>query len=281
MEIIFEDVNYSYKKVNYQEKEVLEDVNLKIKSEKINAIVGKSGSGKTTLLNLLNQDLLPTKGKIKINDKVISNKKDARSDICIDIGYVSENPKEQFFYQTVYKELESILQMKQYKLDKIEKRIYDVLLMVGLDKDKLNQNPNTLSHGEVRKLAIAEALISNPKILIFDSPTTNLDIKSKNEFIKLLRLLKSRYNKTIIISSNDLDFVHKISDYIFVLYNKKVILEGTKYDVFKDSKQLKKYGLISPKVMLFSDIVLSKKNIKLGYRDEINDLIKDIYRSSY
>lgn len=271
MEIKFEDVNYSYKKVNYLEKEVLKDVNLKIKSEKINAIIGKSGSGKTTLLNMINQDLSPTKGKIKIDVK----------DDDIDIGYVSGNPKEQFFNKTVYEELESILQMKQYKLDKIEKRIYDVLLMVGLDKNKLKQNPNTLSHGETRKLAIAEALISNPKILVFDEPTTNLDTKSKNEFVKLIRLLKTRYNKTIIVSSNDLDFIHRISDYIFVLHNKKVVLEGTKYEVFKDSKQLKKYGLMPPKVMLFSDVVLSKKNIKLGYRDEINDLIKDIYRSSY
>lgn len=281
MEIKFEDVSYSYKKVNYQEKEVLKDIHLKFKDGKINAIIGKAGTGKTTLLNMINQELLPTKGKIKIDGIVIPSNTNIKSDNYIDIGYVSENPQEQFLNQTVYEELESMLQIKQYKLDTIEKRISDVLLMVGLNKSQLKQNPNTLSHGETRKLAIAIALISNPKVLILDEPTTNLDAKSKNEFIKLLRLLKSRYHKTIIISSNDLDFIHKISDYIFVLYNKKVVLEGTKYEVFKDSNQLKKYGLIPPKVMLFSDIVLFKKNIKLGYRDEINDLIKDIYRGSY
>lgn len=281
MEIKLENVSYSYKKVNYQEKEVVKEINLKIKDGKINAIIGEIGSGKTTILNMINQELLPTKGKIKFGDKTISSKDDVKVDYSLDFGYVSQNPKEQFFTQTVYQELETILQINYYKTDKIEKRIFDVLLMVGLDQNKLNQNPNTLSHGESRKLAIAEALIYNPKVLIFDEPTANLDTKSKNDFIKLIRLLKTRYNKTIIVSSNDLDFIHKISDYIFVFHNKKLVLEGTKYDVFKDYKQLKKYGLIPPKVMLFSDIVLSKKKIKLGYRDEINDLIKDIYRSSY
>lgn len=274
MEIKLKNVNFSYQKINYVNKPILEDINISFKKEKINAIIGSNGQGKTTLLELINLNILPTKGSIKIdsflyssrNNELISNLK---------IGYVEQ--EEEFVGSTILEELEYSIESHNYKTRNKFKRINDVLIMVGLDrnqKDKIND----LSKSERRKLALATALIHNPETLILDDITKSMDEKSKNDILKLLRLLKTRYNKTIIISSNDLDFIHKISDYIFVLYDKKIVLEGTKYDVFKEEKTLKKYELTIPNVIKFSNRVLERKNIKIGYRDEINDLIKDIYR---
>ncbi len=272
------NVDYVYKKINYQEKLVLKNINIKFDCGKINAIIGAPGSGKSTLLNLLNQELIPTKGKIIVDQYTMTNKNDLKNIDRSIIGFVLQNPSDQFFNSTVREELIVTMQMNNYIPNQMNKRILDVLKMVHLEEDTLIRNPNSLSESEKRKLAIAQALICNPKILVLDEPVNSFDEKTKEEYLKLFRLLTKRYNKTIIIASNDLNFVHKIADKVFVLNQNEIVLQGDKYEVFKDTRLLKKYGLIPPYTMLFSNLVKEKKNIKIGYRDEINDLIKDIYR---
>ena len=274
MEIKFDKVNFTYKKINYCEHEVLKNINIKLKAGKINAIVGKSGSGKTTLLELITGILKPTTGKVLIDEKEIDNLNNA-----FDIGYVSQD-NNQFLQKTVKEELEMFLKLYNYKLKEKKKRINDSLIMVGLNEKYLNLNINNLSSGEKKKLALASALILNPSILIIDEPVIGLDRKTKEELKKIFRILKTRYNKTIIFVSNNLDFVLEVADYVYVLYDKEIVLEGKKIDVLSKTDILKKYGIIGPNITSFENLVLTKKQIKIGYRYEINDLIKDIYRCS-
>lgn len=274
MEIKFDKVNFTYKKINYCEHEVLKNINIKLKAGKINAIVGKSGSGKTTLLELITGILKPTTGKVLIDEKEIDNLNNA-----FDIGYVSQD-NNQFLQKTVKEELEMLLKLYNYKLKEKNKRINDSLIMVGLNEKYLNLNINNLSSGEKKKLALASALILNPSILIIDEPVIGLDRKTKEELKKIFRILKTRYNKTIIFVSNNLDFVLEVADYVYVLYDKEIVLEGKKMDVLSKTDILKKYGIIGPNITSFENLVLTKKQIKIGYRYEINDLIKDIYRCS-
>lgn len=274
MEIKFDKVNFTYKKINYCEHEVLKNINIKLKAGKINAIVGKSGSGKTTLLELITGILKPTTGKVLIDEKEIDNLNNA-----FDIGYVSQD-NNQFLQKTVKEELEMLLKLYNYKLKEKKKRIKDSLIMVGLNEKYLNLNINNLSSGEKKKLALASALILNPSILIIDEPVIGLDRKTKEELKKIFRILKTRYNKTIIFVSNNLDFVLEVADYVYVLYDKEIVLEGKKIDVLSKTDILKKYGIIGPNITSFENLVLTKKQIKIGYRYEINDLIKDIYRCS-
>ena len=274
MEIKFDKVNFTYKKINYCEHEVLKNINIKLKAGKINAIVGKSGSGKTTLLELITGILKSTTGKVLIDEKEINNLNNA-----FDIGYVSQD-NNQFLQKTVKEELEMLLKLYNYKLKEAKKRINDSLIMVGLNEKYLNLNINNLSSGEKKKLALASALILNPSILIIDEPVIGLDRKTKEELKKIFRILKTRYNKTIIFVSNNLDFVLEVADYVYVLYDKEIVLEGKKIDVLSKTDILKKYGIIGPNITSFENLVLTKKQIKIGYRYEINDLIKDIYRCS-
>ncbi len=280
MEIVFSNVGYVYNDNTNLKKEVLKDIDMTIKEGKISAIVGKSGSGKTTLIEMINGLIIPTKGNIKIGSFKINKKSEIKdiNELRVNIGLVFETPENQFLSFTVKEELEFGMKAFNYQLDKLEERVLSSLKMVGLDESYLDKDPFTLSNGEKRKVAIASILTYNPKIIILDEPTVGLDEVSKNNLIKLFRILKNKYNKTIIIVSQDIDWLHKFVDEVFVIHNKKVVLSGNKYDVFSEEEKLKKYGINVPKIISFSNKVKDKKNIKMGYRDEINDLINDIYR---
>lgn len=280
MEIKFNKVGFIYNEKTPLKKEVLKDLDLEIKKSKINGIVGKSGSGKTTIIEMIISLIVPTSGHIKIDNCFIERKSKIVniSLLRFKVGLVFEFPEDQFFNQTVYDEVAFGLKTFNYKTEEINKRVSDALKMVGLNDDYLLKNPHVLSNGEKRKVAIASILVFNPKVIILDEPTVGLDSNSKNNLIRLIKLLKNRYHKTIIIVTQDVDFLHKLVDYIFILNDKKIVLEGDKYQVFTQVEILLKYGIGVPKIIEFTNQVLKEKQIKLGYRDEINDLIKDIYR---
>ena len=280
MEIRYDNVSYVYNPKTALKKVALKDINLTIQDSKINAVIGTSGSGKTTLVELLNSLLVPTKGKVIVDKDIISEKSQIKNINTLrrKVGIVFQFPEEQFFNLTVKKELEFGLLSFNYRTNEIDKRVSDALKMVGLDDSYLDRDPFKLSNGEQRKVAIASILIVNPKIIVFDEPTIGLDYESKKNFIKLIRMLKNRYNKTIIIISHDIDFIHNISDYVILLDKGNVILTGNKYDILGNPDVLKEYNLPVPKVVEFSYKVLKNKGIKMGYRDDINDLLKDIYR---
>lgn len=280
MEIRYDNVSYVYNPKTALKKVALKDINLTIQDSKINAVIGTSGSGKTTLVELLNSLLVPTKGKVIVDKDIISEKSQIKNINTLrrKVGIVFQFPEEQFFNLTVKKELEFGLLSFNYRTNEIDKRVSDALKMVGLDDSYLDRDPFKLSNGEQRKVAIASILIVNPKIIVFDEPTIGLDYESKKNFIKLIRMLKNRYNKTIIIISHDIDFIHNISDYVILLDKGNVILTGNKYDILGNPDVLKEYNLPVPKVVEFSYKVLKNKGIKMGYRDDVNDLLKDIYR---
>ena len=249
------NVSYEYNKINYKSEEVLENISIKFKKGQISSIIGKNGCGKTTLLNIISGEYPLANGILKLDNEKVA--------------YVKEKPE--FINNLVidnFKDLTNNL-----------KKIIDSLKMVNLNQMILEKEISKLSESEKKRISIALALIINPDVLILDEPTIGLDNTNKNLLYKILNKMNKRYNKTIIIASNDIEFVHKITDVVYVLNDKKITLQGNKYDIFKQEKILNNYGIEVPNVIKFSNLVLNKKNKRLGYRDEINDLIKDIYRN--
>lgn len=280
MEVKFSNIGYIYNKGTTFENPILKDINLDFKRGQVHSIVGKSGSGKTTILELIDGLIMPTSGTLEVGNFCLENGKLSSNinNMRVKVGLVFQFPEEQFFCKTVKQEIEFGMNCFKYKTSTIDKRVIDALKMVGLSEEYLDRDPFSLSHGEMRSVAIASVLAFNPKVIIFDEPTIGLDNVSKKNLIRLIKMLKVRYSKNIIVVSHDTDFLLKISDTVSVLEDGKIVLTGNKYDVFSNEKVMKRNRIKVPKMIEFSNLVKKKKDIKIGYRDEINDLIKDIYR---
>lgn len=268
MGIIIENVTHSYDGI----KKSISNINLEMEDNKIYGLVGKNGSGKTTLLELIDGLLKPANGRILIDDIDTNNNKAL---IRKKIGFIFQFPEEQFFLKTVKKELEYSL--KNFNINK--NKAMDALALVGLSKDYFTKEIKELSSGEKRLIAIASVLVYNPQILMFDEPTTGLDNKNKKNLIKLIKMLKNTYNKTIIIVSHDTDLLYELCDDLIVLDDGVLIMYGDPESVYKEEELIKKYDIELPKIIKFEKIVKEKKNIKLMHTRSINDLIKEVYRN--
>ncbi len=278
MEIVFEKVNYAYSKQNIK---ALEEINLQIASGKIIGVMGPTGSGKTTLLELISGVKIPTSGNVKVGENTVC-KQGILGDLDTfhsNIGFLTQFPENKFMYDTVQKEISYALEKFNYKPTKRKKHIEQALTMVGLDFGYLSRYPFSLSSGEIRKVSLATILACNPKVLLLDEPIIGMDSIDKKNLITLLSTIKARYQKTVVIVTNDIDFLNKIADEIVVLKDGKVLLSGNKKEIFKNIKVFKEENLSLPMVTEFENEVLEKKNVHLGHRSEINDLIKDILRS--
>lgn len=265
MEIEVRDVSYFY--INNSSKiEALKDISFNIKKGTINGILGKSGSGKTTLLNLIYGAFIPSTGYITGN-KVLTNAPKIRRNI----GFVPQFNDEYFLEKTVLEELKLT--------SKSIKKIISALNMVGLDAEYLKRYIKSLSSGEKRLVAIASALINAPSLLLLDEPGLGLDKINKNRLINLLKKINQKHKVTIIISSHDINLLNSLATELIILKDGKVLLEGSKEEVFKKHSLLNKNNIELPSIIEFINKVYKEKDIKLGNYDDVKDLIKAVYRN--
>jgi putative ABC transport system ATP-binding protein len=181
--------------------EALQGLNLKVERGEFLAILGPSGSGKSTLLNLVGALDKPTSGKLLIDGIDVSTLNDNQlTDIRRKIGFVF-----QFFNLiprfTARENVELSLSIAEAGKDEKRKRSTELLETVGL-KDRINHKPAELSGGQQQRVAIARALANNPRFLLMDEPTGNIDSKTAHEVIELIRKLNED-GVTIIMVTHD------------------------------------------------------------------------------
>lgn len=250
----------------------LTDINYKFVSGKVTSIIGKSGSGKSLIGYVIMHIFKCDKGNILVDGKRSYD----TYKFMRDVGYVFQNPYDHFFCDNVFDEISFGLKQFKYKLGKINKQVSDVLKMVGLDDSYMDRRIDSLSNGEAERVAIASSLVLNPKVLILDEPTIYLDFKVKKKLVKLLNLLKNKYNKTIIIMSNDMDFVCSVSDDYVLIDCGKIVKNGEIGDIMFDGDLLNSYGIDISFISQFINIVKTRKNISLGYTYDIDKLVEEV-----
>ena len=197
----------------------VQHASLTIRKGEFTAIVGKSGSGKSTLLHMIGGLDTPTSGRVLIKGKdIFSYKEDALA--------VFRRRKIGFIFQSfnlvssinVWENIVLPIGLDGRKVD--EKFIMDIVRTLGLE-EKLHNLPNTLSGGQQQRVAIARALASKPDILCADEPTGNLDSRTSEEVIGLLKMSVGKYGQTLVMITHDED-IAQIADRILVIEDGKV-----------------------------------------------------------
>lgn len=246
----------------YRTKDMFDNVDMDIEKGKITSIIGPNGSGKSTLVKIL-VGLYRYNGKIEINN--IPLLKDNRKEIRKSIGVVFTNPDNQFVAETVMDDIAFTLENMNYKKIDIRKKIEEVSKYLGI-YDILECNPHDLNSNQKQLVSLASALVHDPKILILDEALTMLDPYDKEKILKILKELNNK-GLTILNISHDIEDT-LISDKIYVLDKGKIVLSGTKEEVYKEEDKLHKLGFELPFMVELSN--------RLMFYDLIDHVIYDM-----
>jgi len=183
----------------------LNNINLKLETNKFNVIVGKSGCGKSTLMNLIGAIDKPTSGNIIIDNTDITNldEKELSKYRNKHIGFIFQS----FYLEPSFTVLQNVsIPLIVCGIDKKEReaKAHRYLSLLGID-DKANKKVTELSGGQMQRVAIARALIGEPEIILADEPTGNLDSENGKEVISLLREIVNNGKTVILVTHNNED----------------------------------------------------------------------------
>ena len=220
-----------------------------LNTNRIIGVIGNSGSGKSSIINKIKSD----KKTGIINSNVIK---------C-------DNVKDQIEYY---------VREYNYRLKELQDRENEIITMLEIEEEILDRSVYSISESELYKVMIASIMLCNPDNLVFDEVLFSLDYKTKTKLLKLLMKLKKFFNKTIIIICPNIDDIYEFIDDIMIIDEGQILLYGNKYNVYNDNYDLMKEKNIRVPIIVEFIKQMRDKGIKLDNVDNINELIKTIYR---
>ena len=213
----------------------LVDTNLSISKGEFVFVIGHTGCGKSSLIKLLYREERPTKGEVLVGGVNVAKLRNGSVyKLRRKIGVVFQDfkllPK-----LTVYENVAFGLETIGTKSDEIRKKVIKALELVGL-KDKVRCFPRELSGGEQQRVCIARAIVNNPKVLICDEPTGDLDPSMSLEIVKLLEDINKELKTTIIMATHDKEIVNKMKKRVVAIENGVVVYDQEKGKYYEGNK---------------------------------------------
>ena len=239
--------------VDVEDKSILHGINLTINKGETHVLMGPNGAGKTTIFNLLTGVYKPDEGIVKLDGQDITGKK------TIDINKagiartfqnirlfsqmsVLDNVKVGLHNHHHYNTLEGILRLPRYR--KVEKemneRAMELLKVFDLEKDAEYLASN-LPYGQQRKLEIARALATDPKLLLLDEPAAGMNPNETKELMETISFVRDHFNMTILLIEHDMKLVSGICEELTVLNFGKVLAQGPTAEVLNDPQVITAY----------------------------------------
>ena len=232
-----------------QTLKAVDDISFQIKKGQTLGLVGESGCGKTTVGRTLLRIYEPDAGKILFDGKDISrvSKKEAkeltrRMQMVFQDPYASLNPF--FTVGEIVEEGMKIHKMYHSETERME-RVYELLEMVGLNKDHANRFPHEFSGGQRQRVGIARALALNPEFIVCDEPISALDVSIQAQVVNMLMKFQEEMDLTYLFIAHDLSMVRHIADQTAVMYLGTMVEYGSTRDVYEHPVHPYTRGLLS------------------------------------
>jgi gliding motility-associated transport system ATP-binding protein len=215
MNIVVEDLTKQY-----GNQKAVDAISFQVNAGEILGFLGPNGAGKTTTMKILTCFMAPTNGDVRVGNYSIH---DNQEEIKTRIGYLPEN-NPLYYDMPVLEYLSFTAELQGVAKNEIKNRIGEMVVVCGLNDEK-HKKIGELSKGYRQRVGLAQAMIHNPEILIFDEPTTGLDPNQIIEIRKLIRELGRQ--KTVILSTHILPEVEAICDRILIINKGKIVADGT------------------------------------------------------
>lgn len=220
----------------------LTDVDLQIGYGEIVGIIGQNGSGKTTLTKMLNGLLKPTSGSVTVDGVATADR--TVQQMAAHVGYVFQNPNHQLFARTIRQELEFGPRNIGVPEDEITKRVDDAIEFFGL-QEVVEEHPYRVSFPIRKLVGIASIVTMQPKIIIFDEPTTGQDHQTTHIINDLIRRLRAE-GTTVICVSHDMPLLADVVERVIVMKATRIIADASPRDVFADRPLMAQTNLQAP-----------------------------------
>ncbi|WP_291999548.1 ABC transporter ATP-binding protein [Caldivirga sp.] len=223
----------------------LRGINVKFPEGAIISVIGPNGSGKSTLMYLMVGIYSPTRGNLRImglEPYRLKGKERVRL-----VGYVFQDPDQMIFSTSVKGELEFTLKNSGVRGRELEARVMNIARELNII-DLLNRDPHKLSVGQRRLVTVASVLVAEPRVLILDEPTRGLDHETGEQLMRYIEEVKGKTGSTVIMVTHNMRQVGDYSSRVYVMYDGKIVYDGSPEDVFCRAREHPEWGISPPQV---------------------------------
>ncbi len=257
------DVTYLYSPGTPYETKALDNVSIDFEDGKITGIIGHTGSGKSTLIQMMNGLLRPDSGTVLLDGRDIWSDPKKINTIRFMVGMVMQYPEHQLFEETVEKDIAFGPKNMGMNDDEVKKAISEAADIVGLTEEQLKKSPFDLSGGQKRRAAIAGVMAMKPTVLVLDEPAAGLDPEGRELILSAVEKYKRETGATVIIVSHSMEDMARRCDNIVVMSHSKVLLNGTRDEVFSKPEVLTSAGLDIPQITRLM-LLLKARGVDVG-----------------
>ena len=247
--VSFRNISVSYRTVKGEPKKIYEQMNLDLhKGEKI-ALIGSNGAGKSTLMKLMTGLVKPNEGEIYLKGLPVHNTKSEQ--LSKHVSMVYQNPEDMFIKDSIEADIAYAMQVRDVA-DWQEKTA--ALLERFRVTNLKDRDGRLLSGGQMRRASLAIGVALRPEILLLDEPTANLDIATRKEIMKTLKDMED-VTDTVMIATHDMQLVSEWAERIIVLYQGRVVADGSRNEIFGNKEVVEKVGIRPPEIFTMGKVL--------------------------